>query len=128
MSASPGRVRPSRFLVVFLLVSLLVAGFVSFYASSNPDGLEHVAEQTGFLDTAEEHAAGDGPFADYQVTGVEDERLGGGLAGVLGSLVVLALAGGLFWLLRRRGSPDGAPDAGPHDVSGATSDLSSNQA
>ena len=36
--------------------ALLVAGVASYYASSHPDGLEHVAEQTGFIDSAEDSA------------------------------------------------------------------------
>ncbi len=98
--------------VVGLVVALLIAGVGSYYASSHPDGLEYVAEQTGFLHSAEDSATADSPLADYQVKGVDDERLSGGLAGVIGSLVVLGLAGGLFWVVRRRG--DGAsPDAAP---------------
>jgi hypothetical protein len=92
--------------VTGLVVALLVAGVLSFYASSSPDGLEHVAEQTGFIDSAQEHDAADSPLADYQTRGVDDERLSGGLAGVVGALVVLGLAGGLFWVIRRRGAPD----------------------
>jgi hypothetical protein len=88
-----------------LVVVLLLAGVASYYASSHPDGLERVAEQTGFLGSAEDSAAADSPLADYRTDGVDDDRLSGGLAGVLGSLLVLALAGGLFWLLRRRGDP-----------------------
>jgi hypothetical protein len=88
-----------------LVVVLLLAGLASYYASSHPDGLERVAEQAGFLDSARDSAASDSPLADYRTDGVGDDRLSGGLAGVLGSLLVLALAGGLFWLLRRRGDP-----------------------
>lgn len=91
-----------RWWAVGLLVALLVAGVASYYASTHPDGLEYVAEQTGFLDSAEDSAAADGPLADYQARGVEDARLSGGLAGVLGTLVVLGGAGGLFWLVRSR--------------------------
>lgn len=90
------------FFIVGLVVALLVAGVGSYYASSHPDGLEHVAEQTGFLDTAEDSAAADGPLADYQTSGVTNGRLSGGLAGVLGVLVTLLIAGGAAWLLRRR--------------------------
>ncbi len=86
-----------------LAVALLLAGVVSFYASSRPDGLEYVAERTGFIDSAEAHAA-DGPFADYATKGVDDARLSGGVAGVVGTLVVLVLAGGLALAVRRRGS------------------------
>ncbi len=91
-----------RFLVVGLVVTLAIAGVVSYWASAHPDGLEYVAGQAGFLDTAEDSAAADSPFADYQVEGVGDSRLSGGLAGVLGTLVVLLLAGSLAYAVRRR--------------------------
>ncbi len=85
-----------------LLVALLLAGVISFYASSHPDGLEYVAHQEGFADTAKDHHVADGPMADYSTKGVDDSRLSGGIAGVTGTLVVLLLAGGGFLLLRRR--------------------------
>lgn len=108
------------FLWAFVGVALLVAGVGSYYASSHPDGLEHVAEQTGFLDSAEESAAADGPLADYRTTGVDDGRLSGGLAGVIGVLVVLGVGGGLFRVLRRRGGdPEWpAPDSHGHEPLG----------
>lgn len=85
-----------------LLVALLLSGVVSFYASSSPDGLEWVAEQKGFIDAATEHAASlYSPLVDYQVAGLSDARLSGGLAGVIGTLVVLAIGMGLMWLLGR---------------------------
>lgn len=106
-------VRSHRRLLVALLVSaLLVAGVASYYASSHPDGLEYVAEQTGFIDTADDDGPGiDSPFADYGTKGVDDERLSGGLAGVAGVALTLALGGGLFLLLRRRESPADAEAA-----------------
>lgn len=94
--------RSRTFLLTGLVVALLVAGVGSYYASAHPDGLEHVAREVGFLDRAEDSPAADGPLAGYSTTGVDDARLGGGLAGVAGSLMVLALAFGLFHLLRRR--------------------------
>ena len=100
------RMTTRTFVLSGLLVALLLAGVASFYASSHPDGLEHVAERTGFLDSADEHAAGDGPFADYATKGVDDARLSGGVAGVVGTLVVLLLAGGISFAVRRRGSDD----------------------
>jgi hypothetical protein len=97
------RSAPARFVfAALLLVGLVLAGVVSFYASGSPDGLERVAEDTGFLNTASEHATADGPLADYRAQGIEDDRLAGGLAGVAGALVVLGVAGGLTFALRRR--------------------------
>jgi len=89
------------FFVVGLLAALLLAGFGSYYASAHPDGLEYVAERTGFLDAAEDSPVADSPFADYGTRGVDDARLGGGIAGVVGVLVTLLVAGGLALLLRR---------------------------
>ncbi|HEX5917983.1 MAG TPA: PDGLE domain-containing protein [Nocardioides sp.] len=97
-----------RFFAVALVVSLLLAGVASYYASSHPDGLEYVAEQTGFIDAAEDSATADSPLADYQTSGVDDARISSGLAGVIGVVVMLVLSTGLFWLVRRRE---------PHDAS-----------
>ena len=72
-----------------MLVALLLAGVASFYASGDPDGLTKVSEDQGFAQTEQEHQTGDGPFAGYETKGVADGRLSGGMAGVVGSLVVL---------------------------------------
>ncbi|MAS55590.1 MAG: cobalt ABC transporter permease [Pimelobacter sp.] len=84
-----------------LLVALLLAGVVSFYASSSPDGLESVADEKGFIDTAGDHATGDGPLADYDA-GLDSDRASVGVAGVVGVLVVLGLGTGLTYVVRRR--------------------------
>ena len=94
--------RRRTFFVTALLAAFLIAGFGSYYASAHPDGLEHVAEQTGFIDSADDAKTADSPFADYQTKGVDDERVGGGIAGVTGVVVVLLLMGGLAFALRRR--------------------------
>ena len=99
------------FLVLGLLACLVIAGIGSYYASSHPDGLEFVAESTGFGDSAEDSAVSDSPIADYQVTGVDDQRLSGGLAGLLGVGIMALLSTGLFWLVRRRGSHDEPADS-----------------
>lgn len=104
------RVSRRGFWVTGLVVSLLVAAVLSFYASSHPDGLEFVAEKAGFLEQAEDSAASESPLADYGVEGVDNERVSTGLAGLAGSLVVLALAGGLAFALRRRTHDDSASD------------------
>lgn len=94
-----------------LAASLLLAGVVSYYASSSPDGLEKVAEDIGFIDSAEDSAVADSPLSDYGVSGVADERLSVGLAGVVGVLLTAAIAFGLFMWLGRRGRHEGAETA-----------------
>ncbi len=103
--------RTRTFFLAGLLVALLLGGVVSFYASSHPDGLEYVAGRTGFLDSAGDHAADDGPMADYAVKGVEDDRLSGGLAGVIGIGVTLLLAGGIAYAVRRRTPHESTSDS-----------------
>ena len=73
-----------KFYLIFLLVSIGLAGIVSFYASSSPDGLEKVAGDIGFIDTAKDHTLDNSALADYGVAGIENERLSVGIAGVLG--------------------------------------------
>jgi hypothetical protein len=87
--------------VTGLVVSLVLAGGVSYYASSHPDGLEKVAGDIGFLDSAKESAVEEGPLAGYGVAGVENERISGGLAGVIGVASTAAVSFGLFYALRR---------------------------
>ena len=111
MSTAEKKRVPFRWVALGIaVVALLLAGVVSYYASANPDGLEYVAGKTGFLDNASEHGAADGPLADYGTKGVDNARLSGGLAGVIGTVVVLVLAGGLALVVRRRsaGSSDEA--------------------
>ena len=98
-----------------LLLALLLAGGVSYYASASPDGLERVAEDRGFADSAAEHDLADSPVADYSVRGLDDARLSGGLAGILGVVATLAVGGVLFRVVsgRRRDADIGPRDASP---------------
>lgn len=97
------------FFAAAALVTLLLAGVASYYASDRPDGLEYVAGETGFGGTAEDSATADSPLADYETRGVDDARLSVALAGVAGVGLVALLGGALFWTLGRR-SPDRAED------------------
>jgi hypothetical protein len=81
-----------------------LAGVVSYYASSSPDGLEKAAEDVGFLDEATDSAVADSPLADYAVSGVDNERVSVAVAGVLGVIVMAVVAGGGFMLLARKKS------------------------
>jgi cobalt/nickel transport system permease protein len=98
------------FLGIGLLATLLVAGVASGFASSEPDGLERISIDEGFDETAEDHTLADLPLADYGVEGVEDERLGTGLAGIIGVAITLVATIGLLYgvrsLLARRTAPE----------------------
>ncbi len=93
-------------------IALLVTVFAPL-ASSEPDGLEKVAENEGFIQEAE-----DAPYeviADYVLPWVDNEDLATILAGLIGVLVVAAVALGvafLLWWLRgaqRSASGGGGP-------------------
>ncbi|MCB5181595.1 energy-coupling factor ABC transporter permease [Streptomyces antimicrobicus] len=104
--AAPAAAAPARPVVKVwatgLVTALVLAGFVSFYASASPDGLEKVAADQGIDAKVEEHAAAGSPLADYAVKDVADERLSGGLAGALGVGATVAVGTGVFWLARGR--------------------------
>ncbi|MFF8906675.1 energy-coupling factor ABC transporter permease [Streptomyces olivaceoviridis] len=95
--------------VTGLVTSLVLAGFVSFYASANPDGLEKVAHDKGIDKKEKEHTSADSPLADYGVRDISDARLSGGLAGVIGVGVTVVAGSAVFWSLRRRRGDDVSP-------------------
>ncbi|WBO65770.1 energy-coupling factor ABC transporter permease [Streptomyces camelliae] len=98
--------------VTGLVTSLVLAGFVSFYASSNPDGLEKVAHDKGIDQKTEKHTTAGSPLADYGVKNISDARLSGGLAGVIGVGVTIVAGSAVFWAVRRRTTPTpGARDS-----------------
>ncbi|MFD3342792.1 energy-coupling factor ABC transporter permease [Streptomyces anthocyanicus] len=92
-----------------LVASLVLAGFVSFYASADPDGLEKVASDKGIDEKAKEHANADSPLADYGVEDITNARVSGGLAGVIGVGVTVVAGSAVFWAVRRRRSEDASP-------------------
>jgi cobalt/nickel transport system permease protein len=98
------KTRTAAFVGIGLLLALLLAGVVSFYASGSPDGLERVAGDTGFNAAEEEHALSGSPFAAYGASDVDNARLSGGVAGIVGVLATFAVAGGIFYLVKRRNS------------------------
>ncbi len=85
-----------------LVAAFVLAGFVSFYASAGPDGLEKIAADQGIDKNVEEHAAAGSPLADHTVESIGDGRLSGGLAGVVGVGATVAVGSGVFWTVRRR--------------------------
>jgi cobalt/nickel transport protein len=105
------------FLGAGLIVALVLAGIVSNFASSHPDGLESVIHQGCEFDDndeivggecvaqqAQDHELADSPFADYGLAGVDNPILATAISGVLGVLITFAVGAGLFWLVRRRGT------------------------
>lgn len=91
-----------KFYLLFFIAALSLAGGLSYYASSSPDGLEKVAEDEGFLESAEDSALSNSPLADYGLAGLDSERLSVGIAGVIGVVVTAIIALALFTLIKKR--------------------------
>lgn len=84
-----------------LLLSGFLAGFVSYYASSHPDGLEKVAIDLGFIDSAKDSPTITSPFADYTVSFLGDARLSTAIAGITGVIATGLLGAGLYLWVRK---------------------------
>ena len=97
----------------FAAVTLLIAGGVSHFASPSPDGLDsatlkgcEVVETAAgeelqgdcIAQHADDHAMAGSPLADYAVQGNEATS---GVAGIVGVIVTVLVAGGAFWLIAR---------------------------
>jgi cobalt/nickel transport system permease protein len=81
------------------LVLVLALVILSPLASANPDSLERVAEQQGFLSSARDPLYSLLP--DYIVPGVSDEALATILAGLIGALIVFIVALSVAYLRRK---------------------------
>ena len=88
------------------LVIALALAVLAPLASANPDGLEWVAEQRGFLDQ------GQGPLyniiPDYVFPGISNEAAATILAGVVGVVIVLGVVAALTHSRRRRSAENEA--------------------
>jgi cobalt/nickel transport protein len=91
-----------RDVIIGLVVAVFLAGIISMFASSHPDGLEKVAENLGFLEKGEGEPAIKSPVPDYEWPGLKNEKLATSIAGIAGTLVVFGLGYGLAAILRRK--------------------------
>lgn len=82
-----------------LLIALALAVLAPL-ASAHPDGLEWVAEQRGFLDRAQ--GAAYNIIPDYVFPGIANEALATIVAGIIGALLVLAVALAVAYSRRQR--------------------------
>ena len=96
---SPARNR--RLLVVGMIGCLLIAGIVSLWASSAPDGLERVAQKKGFIASEQDSPSTASPLADYQLGGSQS-LASRSAAGVIGVTLTGAVAIAVFLLVTRR--------------------------
>jgi hypothetical protein len=92
-SSAPNRSR-SHWVPVALALIVVVVIAAALFASGDPDGLERVAEDTGFIDAGQ-----DSPFtliADYVFPGLD-----GPAATIVAGIIGVALVFGVVWLVGR---------------------------
>ncbi|MGF1935964.1 MAG: energy-coupling factor ABC transporter permease [Nostoc sp. ChiQUE02] len=90
----PGEQQEFRGWSVPVVTIFLIAGVLSLFASAWPDGLEKVAENTGFIDLASKvRIIVPTPLADYGIEGLG--AIGTSIAGLVGSAVCFAVAFGI---------------------------------
>ncbi len=95
------------FIIIGTMVSLVIAMFVSFFASSFPDGLEKVAENLGFTSRAEDMIPQNYfIIPDYSFSLVDSELWQTALAGLFGVLIVLAIFGLVYLIYRGSGKKE----------------------
>jgi cobalt/nickel transport protein len=99
-----------RFYLGFAAAALLIAGIISYFASSHPDGLDSATLRgcetaaddslTGscIAQSATDHSMTGSPLADYTIFGNDSLT---GVAGIAGAVATFVLAGGVFWLIAR---------------------------
>jgi cobalt/nickel transport protein len=97
--------RNRTFVLGGLAAALLIAVFLSPFASTNPDGLDRASKDHGFDNKAAEPLARKLPFynifEEYALRGVP-EKIATPMAGLIGTLVAFGLAWGVGKLVVSR--------------------------
>lgn len=114
MSNDLSRSRNRAFIIAGLGTALLIAIFLSPFASQDPDGLDRVSQDHKFDNKAAEDApARKLPFAqvfdEYALKGVP-EAVATPLAGLVGTLATFGLAWGIGKLVVRGSDPTARDD------------------
>lgn len=78
-----------------IAISAVVVVGAALFASGDPDGLERVAEDEGFIERAQDALYQ--LFPDYTIPGIEDPVVTTVLSGLVGVAIVFAL----MWLVGR---------------------------
>jgi ABC-type Na+ efflux pump permease subunit len=89
------------FIVTGVVAAIIIAAFISPFASAFPDGLEKVAEGYGFIDKAAT-AVNESFFIirDYSFAYIANEKWQGSIAGLLGVLIILVFFSIIYLIYR----------------------------
>lgn len=93
-----------KVIFVGLIISFILAGAISYFASKSPDGLERVAEDKGFLDKGEGKGVVKSPLPDYSVPAIKSEFLSNLVSGIIGVILAFGVMLAAGYLIRRKKS------------------------
>ena len=84
-----------------LIAAVIVAAFLSPFASPNPDGLERVATDLGFIEKGEGVAVVESPVPDYAFPGIKNQSVATAVAGIAGTFITFGAMYALARLLKK---------------------------
>ena len=94
--------RIDGFIWIGLGISLLLALFLSPFASPSPDGLEKVAEMKGFSEKGESWKLWKyAPLPDYGIPWIKNEKVSTAVSGLVGTLAIFFIALGMGRLIKK---------------------------
>ncbi len=96
------RRRVDGFIWIGLGISLLLALFLSPFASPSPDGLEKVAEMKGFSEKGESCKLWKfAPLPDYVIPWIKNEKVSTALSGLIGTLSIFFIVLGIGRIMKK---------------------------
>lgn len=88
-----------KIIISGFIFSIILAFFISPFASTFPDGLEKFAENHKFLENSEGKELFKAPIPDYEVPFITNSILKGSIAGLIGVLFVYGIMYGFGKIL-----------------------------
>jgi len=86
-----------------MAAAIALAGLISPFASTSPDGLERVATAKGFIEKGEGDPAWKWmPIPDYALPGIKNGSLATASAGIIGTLAAFGCGYGIARVLKRK--------------------------
>ncbi|WP_373231995.1 PDGLE domain-containing protein [Cohnella sp.] len=113
MSKPPIVTSNKRKWLIMAILTVIVAGVISYFASPHPDGLERVAENNGFIDKAKE-PSWIAWIQGYELPGIQVPILKVGLAGIVGVALMFLVLYGLTKTLTRREEDNNVGESDHH--------------
>lgn len=115
MSDRSSQMRYGAFFISGMAIALVIAAVISPFASSDPDGLNRVAEDLGFVDKEHPEPVAKklptaGVFDGYALRG-GPASIATPVAGIVGALAAFGVAWGAGKLLIRKSPSSTTPDS-----------------